>query len=488
MVKYPNNFVRFNSFMEEKMDWKKIFCFIAASFLYLNCSSDGGSTLPEDTKTGTDTDAGQKTCVDNDGDGYGYNCPKGTDCDDSNPKVHENCLQCQDKDGDGYGIGKDCLGSDCNDNDPMVNPKMKEICGNGKDDDCKGDGDAQCVKECTDNDNDGYGTGKDCKGPDCDDKDFMVHPGMPEQCGNGKDDDCKDGDLVCPANCTDKDKDNYGTGADCLGPDCDDDDPKINPKAVEICDSKDNDCDDKTDECAEASQECDLEAKACKTKLSYSCKSTTDCISGLVCYSYKCLQTEGGPCLTNQECQTNLCDKTSKTCVGNICEILKCEDNNQKCDSKKGKCIECEKGEDCPDWYYDACAGGKCKEVVSLAVNDDTKKEDITQGMVNCHKMCEPGGKLCFCYFIDTLSILKTILGKDEVLDWICNDAKASDFDGGESDLSIAKDLGGCGGFFDWVNIVWKTGITPDSYDFVDCMFWSPSDVWIDKCMNYPGD
>lgn len=42
--------------------------------------------------------------------------------------------------------------------------------------------------------------------------------------------------------CLDKDKDGYGIGPGCLGPDCDDDDTTVYFGAPEICDGKDNDC------------------------------------------------------------------------------------------------------------------------------------------------------------------------------------------------------------------------------------------------------
>ena len=41
-------------------------------------------------------DASTGTCVDNDGDGYGVNCPRGPDCDDTDPNVTIQCLQCHD--------------------------------------------------------------------------------------------------------------------------------------------------------------------------------------------------------------------------------------------------------------------------------------------------------------------------------------------------------------------------------------------------------
>ena len=49
--------------------------------------------------------------------------------------------------------------------------------------------------------------------------------------------------------CTDGDGDGYGTGVDCLGPDCDDTDPGVNPGEVEACDDGiDNNCDGQIDE------------------------------------------------------------------------------------------------------------------------------------------------------------------------------------------------------------------------------------------------
>jgi hypothetical protein len=51
----------------------------------------------------------------------------------------------------------------------------------------------------------------------------------------------------CPG-CVDRDNDGYGAGADCLGPDCDDTNPDIRPGATEVCDGKDNNCDGQVDE------------------------------------------------------------------------------------------------------------------------------------------------------------------------------------------------------------------------------------------------
>lgn len=52
---------------------------------------------------------------------------------------------------------------------------------------------------------------------------------------------------VC-AGCLDRDGDGYGIGLECLGPDCDDTDPRRNPGAEEICNDVDDDCDRQNDE------------------------------------------------------------------------------------------------------------------------------------------------------------------------------------------------------------------------------------------------
>ncbi len=47
-------------------------------------------------------------------------------------------LTCTDQDGDGYGSGGGCLGPDCDDANPLVNPSMLELADDGKDNDCTG--------------------------------------------------------------------------------------------------------------------------------------------------------------------------------------------------------------------------------------------------------------------------------------------------------------------------------------------------------------
>ena len=79
--------------------------------------------------------------------------------------------------------------------------------------------------------------------------------------------------------CLDEDDDGYGRGPDCAGPDCDDTDPEINPRAREICDGDDNDCDGMVDDDpVETSQTCDTSfSGACSEGLYLCVDGLLDC-------------------------------------------------------------------------------------------------------------------------------------------------------------------------------------------------------------------
>ena len=222
-------------------------------------------------QVGKGASSGTGTCVDADQDGYGKGsgCTGIPDCNDNNkninPGVKEICgdkidqdcdltpddgcpgVDCVDKDGDSFGTGKDCVLSDCDDNNKLVYPWAQETCGDGKDNNCNKIIDDNCPGvNCTDSDGDGYGVGSGCEGiPDCDDNDLKLHPGVKEICGDKIDQDC---DLTpddgCPGvDCKDKDGDSFGVGKDCVLPDCDDNNAKVHPWAKETCgDNKDDNC------------------------------------------------------------------------------------------------------------------------------------------------------------------------------------------------------------------------------------------------------
>jgi len=109
-----------------------------------------------------------------------------------------NAVGCIDLDGDGYGDGTECLGWDCEDLDATRNPEAQELCGNYVDEDCNGEVDEEGCIGCNDMDEDGYGSGTTCLGPDCNDFDPTVYFGAPELC-DGEDNDCdEDVDEGCP--------------------------------------------------------------------------------------------------------------------------------------------------------------------------------------------------------------------------------------------------------------------------------------------------
>jgi len=162
--------------------------------------------------------------VDNDGDG---------DIDEGLPVGDESV----DQDVDGFPLcADDPALSDCEDQNPLINPDGTEIC-NGLDDNCDG---------AADENNPGGGVA--CTVPDllgvCADGETLcfeseVHCNQTvfasaEAC-NGLDDDC-DGSV--PADEADADGDGYRV----CGGDCNDGDAAINPGATEVCDGADNDC------------------------------------------------------------------------------------------------------------------------------------------------------------------------------------------------------------------------------------------------------
>jgi MYXO-CTERM domain-containing protein len=100
---------------------------------------------------------------------------------------------------------------------------------------------------------------------DCNDGDATIHPGAPEVCDNGKDDNCNGiVDQDASGNMTfyrDADADGYGSAASgttlaCAPPtgyvasnnDCNDGDAAVHPGATEVCNGKDDDCEGGTDE------------------------------------------------------------------------------------------------------------------------------------------------------------------------------------------------------------------------------------------------
>ena len=246
---------------------------------------------------------------DEDGDGYGHaafslsRCEQppgyvrdGSDCNDADSGIHPGAVEIdgdgidQDCDGfdgkvwfldadlDGYGSnstkrantrpsGYVTTGNDCNDSNRNIHPGAPEIPNNGIDEDCDGK-DAGIWFQ--DSDRDGFGNvnkrhignlapaGFISDSTDCNDSNDRIHPGAKEIAGNGIDEDCDGIDAL--RQYRDKDDDGFGNPDfwmedDILIPghvtnafDCNDENPKINPVADELCDGLDNNCDEQIDE------------------------------------------------------------------------------------------------------------------------------------------------------------------------------------------------------------------------------------------------
>ena len=167
--------------------------------------------------------------------------------------------------------GHVAVGDDCDDAQAAAWPGNFETC-DAVDNDCNGlvdDAASDALVWYRDADSDLYGNpGWDrlgCTQPagfvadatDCLDSNAAVHPNAAEVC-DGFDNDCNGQvDTDAPSGATwfrDVDNDGFGDAADstlsCSQPaghvlddrDCDDLDPAVNPTAVEVCDSVDNDC------------------------------------------------------------------------------------------------------------------------------------------------------------------------------------------------------------------------------------------------------
>ncbi len=224
-----------------------------------NCATVG----VDDNCSGGSNDNGATGCttfyLDNDGDHYAVNVS-----------------QCTCVSAGSYTINPLTGGllGDCDDTNANVNPGIKEVCGDGVDNNCNGSQNDANATGCTayyvDADKDGYGPtagGSQCQcfaqgtyvasiGGDCNDANASVNPGQAEKCDNldnncnaAVDEGCDgDGDHWCNANMVVVGA--VGTVTICVngGGDCNDANALVYPGRPEICDNVDQNCNGTTDE------------------------------------------------------------------------------------------------------------------------------------------------------------------------------------------------------------------------------------------------
>ncbi|MEC8379455.1 MAG: MopE-related protein [Myxococcota bacterium] len=221
-------------------------------------SCDG---LDNDCDGLTDEDGDSTWYIDNDGDGFG----------DSNISV----MACD------LPAGYAATSGDCDDSNPSNNPLADEFCLDGVDNDCDGQIDeadaADALVWFIDSDADGYGNSSQftmgCTQPngyvsnntDCDDNQAAAFPSNNEICFDNIDNDCDgstDDSTSIDASTwfIDNDSDGFGNSASavvaCEQPighvpdnsDCNDSNGLVNPSAVEVCNTIDDNCDGVADE------------------------------------------------------------------------------------------------------------------------------------------------------------------------------------------------------------------------------------------------
>jgi hypothetical protein len=152
-----------------------------------------------------------------------------------------------DRDRDGF-----IEGVDCNDAHSKIFPGAPDSCCDEIDSDCDGaDSPRGIICTCmVNNDVDGDGYAADAMGMywDCNDNDARIHPFAIELCFDALDNDCNGRvdkeEKICAVMNADADGDGF------YADDCDDANIRVHPGALEICsDGLDNDCDGRLDNC-----------------------------------------------------------------------------------------------------------------------------------------------------------------------------------------------------------------------------------------------
>jgi len=424
---------------------------------------------------------------------------------ENNPEINNEDV-CLDNDGDGF-FGRTALcpnGTDCNDNDPSINPGATEVPGNGIDENCDGRDGALSV-ECDDKDGDGF---RDiaCGGTDCNDNDPDINPRATEICGNGIDENCDGMDRECTAGCIDMDGDGYGIAGSvgCPGGnaiDCDDTDPNIHPGATEVCNQKDDNCSGVVDDCALDGQIC--VDGSCQGGAGAQCENNNECAGTSLTCDFTanpkvCKASEGGSCTTVADCVNGLACQENR-CTGNFCAVNNCSGAYPHCNQAAGHCSEC------PFWDvatadaacggFEQCApGGWCAENFEIENADPIPGTNVTEdlfwasiALAECWIEKKPLGKkdMCFAMWI------YNAVGRPITESLVENAYKNGGLDGllyDDEDAAL-RDIWGIG-FFNLREIDWNQNLVPGTAKEV-CIWYQPGGffggerVVVDLCVNY---
>ncbi len=192
--------------------------------------------------------------------------------------------------------------------------------------------------EKVDNDRDGHPSGVDCN-----DSNNAIFPGARETCGDNVDQNCDGRDQ--PAEECDADGDRFTEDQG----DCDDNDPRRNPKMFERCDGIDNNCDLQVDEGFQTGQPCHAGTGACRAAGTTRCSATLGAVV--------CDVQPGRPAMET-------CDGVDNDCNGRVDDVM------VKSTGDVGSCGAC--GNACPQRANTvaACQVGGCSALCRLGFVD----------------------------------------------------------------------------------------------------------------------
>ncbi len=418
------------------------------------------------------------------------------DCDGSDLPCPADCM---DRDKDGFGTGEGCPAEDCNDTDVHTNPGAVDLPGDTIDQDCDGS-DAVLPQDCRDADRDGYGEGDGCRGADCDDADPRVNAGRREICGNGRDDDCDDRDDVCvgmgTGECIDADGDGFGQGACPRGNrDCDDRDRDVNPGARETCNGQDDNCNGETDECPRRNQVCD--GAACVGEAGAPCRADGECAAqlGLYCNTEvnQCRIRDGETCDDNAQCNPtaecvllDACDDLAPRCYqakGGPCDDS-CDCNDIfLCHDESRRCVECLDDFHCGGEgdARDTCTGGGfCAELTAIGGPDFDARLQFLRRLVECWQHFAEAREASACDILlveDELRVDDAPVASfggdiDAEQSFVCDNLALLGPNGFDEDaIAVASELFGCG-LFDILNVWWTQPVRPGTGDL--CLYYTP--------------